>query len=133
MTPPLTGVLTIFYYKDAAAAAAWYDTLGFECIRREQGLILFRIQGEAMLALVAEGHGSQRPLEGREKGAILSLQTSDLDRCFEILRLRGVTGEARIHWGYGGRTREFKLYDPEGYTVEYFEWATAGDKAGPPE
>jgi len=123
MTPGLSGVLTIFYYRNLAAAAEWYArALGFECVRREEGLVLFRVNREAMLALVGDGHGSQRPIEGRQKGAILSLQTDNLDGWHAHLTARGVVDDTSIHPGYGGRTREFKLFDPEGYTVEFFEW-----------
>lgn len=122
--PGVTGILTIFYYRDLAAAADWYEhRLGFERACDFEGQILFRVHQENHLALVADGHGSQRPIVGRNKGAVLSIQTDDLEGWREHFAGRGFPLAKRdIVIGYGGRTREFKLYDPEGYAIEFFEW-----------
>lgn len=122
--PPIDGVLTMFYYENLPAAAEWYEhVLGFEKIMAFDGLALFRVHEGSQLALVGNGAGSQRPIAGTNKGAILSIQTRALQQWHERLfdlKAPG-TGEG-LQVGGDGRTVEFKVYDPEGYTIEFFEW-----------
>lgn len=122
--PPVDGVLTMFYYDDLQAAADWYEqVLGFEKILTFEGLALFRVHEGSQLALVGKGYGSQQPIAGTNKGAILSIQTRALQQWHERLfncQAEG-TGEG-LHLGGDGRTIEFKVRDPEGYTIEFFEW-----------
>jgi catechol 2,3-dioxygenase-like lactoylglutathione lyase family enzyme len=120
--PSITGVLTLFYYRDLAAARNWYENrLGFERTMDIEGGVIFRIHEHSHIALVAGDFGSQRPIGGRNKGAMLSIQTDQLEAWYR--RFAGVEGtESGICVGAGGRTREFKIYDPEGYSLEFFEW-----------
>ena len=120
--PSVAGVVTLFYYRDLPAARKWYDSrLGFECTMDIEGVVMYRIHEHSHLALVAADFGSQRPIDGTNKGAMISLQTDELNTWHR--RLAGVCGaEHGICVGAGGRTREFKVYDPEGYSLEFFEW-----------
>jgi catechol 2,3-dioxygenase-like lactoylglutathione lyase family enzyme len=120
----VTGVLTMFYYEDLPAAADWYvNKLGFERVQEFEGLVLLRIEGTSHLALIGAGYGSQRPFPGRDKGAILSIQTDALEQWHERLSAMDVEGAGQgLRNGAGGRTVEFKVYDPEGYTIEFFSW-----------
>jgi catechol-2,3-dioxygenase len=122
--PPIDGVLTMFYYEDLAAVTEWYErVMGFEKILAFDGLSLFRIHAGSHLALVGKDFGSQRPIAGIHKGAILSIQTRALQQWHERLYRHGVTGTGvGLQTGGGGRTIEFKVHDPEGYTIEFFEW-----------
>lgn len=122
--PDIRGVVTIFYYADLAEAARWYaEALGFESVVQLDGVEIFRIEGNAHLALVAEGKGSQPFIAGRAKSALLSIQTEDLEGWHDRLHALGVEGTGEgAQIGAGGATIEFKVYDPGGYTVEFFEW-----------
>lgn len=122
--PPIDGVLTMFYYDDLQAATEWYErVLGFEKILAFPGLTLFRVHQGSQLALVGNGSGSQTPIPGANKGAILSIQTRALRAWQERLIAHRApdTGEG-LQTGCDGRTIEFKIRDPEGYTIEFFQW-----------
>lgn len=122
--PGISGVVTIFYYADLPAASRWYtDVLGLEPVLHLDGVELFRIVGDAHLALVAEGKGSQPVIAGRDKSALLSIQTDDLEGWHARLFALGAEGTGEgAQVGADGTTIEFKVYDPGGYTVEFFEW-----------
>lgn len=122
--PPIDGVLTMFYYDDLAAATDWYEhVIGFEKILTFEGLALFRVHGGSQLALVGKGYGSQVPIAGTNKGAILSIHTRALQQWHERLFGRQVEGTGEgLHLGGDGRTIEFKVRDPGGYTIEFFDW-----------
>ncbi|AHE52714.1 hypothetical protein NX02_04865 [Sphingomonas sanxanigenens DSM 19645 = NX02] len=122
--PSIDGVLTMFYYRDLAAATDWYErVIGFEKILAFEGLSLFRVHQGSQLALVGEGFGSQQPIAGTNKGAILSIQTRVLQQWHERLFRYQVPGTGEgLQSGGGGLTIEFKVRDPEGYTIEFFEW-----------
>lgn len=122
--PPIDGVLTMFYYEDLPRATAWYEqVMGFEKLLALEGLSLFRVHEGSQLALVGGNAGSQRPIRGTNKGAILSIQTRELEAWHERLFRQQVPGTGiGLHSGCGGLTIEFKVRDPEGYTIEFFEW-----------
>lgn len=122
--PAIDTVLTMFYYDDLARAADWYaGVLGFPRLIDADGFVLFGITDQARLALVGAGRGSQQPIPGTNKGAMLSIQTSELDRWHAALFARNVPGTGvGLSIGGDGRTIEFKVTDPEGYTIEFFDW-----------
>lgn len=122
--PSIDGTYTMFYYRNQREAVRWYEeVLGFERVLSITGADLFRIHAHSHLALIAEGHGSQKATSVREKGAILSIQTSALEEWHARLFALGVegTGVGTVTGG-DGTTVEFKVYDPGGYTVEFFDW-----------
>jgi len=114
----------MFYYANLEEATRWYaDVMGFEHVLHLDGAEIFRIDGNAHLALVAEGKGSQPVIAGRGKSAMLSIQTDQLEAWHERLFALGVEGTGKgAHVGAGGTTIEFKVYDPGRYTIEFFEW-----------
>lgn len=122
--PVIDTVLTMFYYHDLAGAADWYaDVLGFPRLIDADGFVLFGITGQARLALVGAGRGSQQPIPGTNKGAMLSIQTHELEQWHAALFARQVPGTGvGLSVGGDGRTIEFKVTDPEGYTIEFFDW-----------
>lgn len=122
--PSIDGVLTMFYYEDLAAATDWYErVIGFEKLLDVAGFSLFRVHEGSQLALVGDGFGSQRSIPGTNKGAILSIQTRALQQWHERLFRYQVPGTGEgLQTGGDGRTIEFKVRDPEGYTIEFFEW-----------
>lgn len=120
---PVSGVHTMFYYDDLEAAIDWYEQVGFEKVLNLDFVCIFKITGSCFVSLVDATSGSQNPVRGPNKGAILSIETTDLEAWHEHLfakRIEGTGQGAEI--GCGGRTIEFKLRDPGGYTIEFFEW-----------
>jgi catechol 2,3-dioxygenase-like lactoylglutathione lyase family enzyme len=124
---PITGVITVFYYEDVRRALDFYErTIGLRKLADFGWGGLVELQPGTHLGLVDATGGSQRPIPGTNKGAILSLVTNDLEACFEQLRQAGALPPgAAIEPGCGGRTREFKIRDPGGYTIEFATWLVA--------
>jgi predicted enzyme related to lactoylglutathione lyase len=118
------GAITFFYYRDLERAAAFYrDVIGLPARMDSDWCVLLEIAPNVQLGLVNAQAGSQRPILGPHKGAILSLEVDDLEaRLARLKRLGGASLKTRIVEGCCGRTREFKIRDPEGYTVEFFTW-----------
>jgi predicted enzyme related to lactoylglutathione lyase len=121
---PLAGVHTFFYYDDLAAALHFYEhVLSFPKVADFGWCAIFRLHADAYLGLVNAARGSQRPIAGANKGAVLSLLTYDIEECLARAREAGVVGSAVTPVpGCDGRTREFRIRDPGGYTIEFFSW-----------
>lgn len=118
------GAYTLFYYDDMAVATHWYEhVVGFEKLLDYGWLAMFRLQERAYLGLVSSSFGSQRPVEGENRGVLLTISTDDLEGWHSRLFEKGVygTGEG-LYIGCDGLTIEFKIRDPGGYTLEFFEW-----------
>jgi predicted enzyme related to lactoylglutathione lyase len=127
---PISGTHTFFYYHDLPAAIHFYQhVLGFEKVADFDWCAIIRLHGDSHLGLVNATRGSQRPVAGTNKGAVLSLFTDDLEVCLSRARRAGVVSATTIPVpGCEGRTREFRIFDPGGYTLEFFCWA---DGIGP--
>jgi catechol 2,3-dioxygenase-like lactoylglutathione lyase family enzyme len=123
--PSTLGVATFFYYDDLRSAVDWYETrLGLRKVFDGGWVAIFRISGRAHLGLVDASSGSQSPVAGQNKGALLAVGTGDLAAWFRHVRKR-VPGQVvgKIHVGSHGLTRQFQVRDPGGYIVEFFQWA----------
>jgi catechol 2,3-dioxygenase-like lactoylglutathione lyase family enzyme len=118
------GAITLFYYDDVETATHWYEeVIGFEKVLDHGWLAVFRLRDHAYLGLVSSSAGSQRPLDGPNKGVLLTIATRDLERWHARLFERGVPGTGEgLQIGGEGLTIEFKVRDPGGYTLEFFEW-----------
>ena len=125
--PRISGAVTLFYYDEIATAARWYeDVIGFEKQVDLGWLALFQVADQAYLGLVAAEAGSQQPIPGANKGAILSIVTTDLEKWHRRLFAAGLPGTGEgLEIGCGGLSIEFKVRDPGGYTIEFFEWIDA--------
>lgn len=130
---PVTGVHTFFYYDDLPAALHFYEcVLGFPKMVDYGWCAIFQLHGNAFLGLVNATHGSQRPVADLNKGAVLSLLTHDLEQCLARAKRAGVLAASAVPTsGCDGRTREFRICDPGGYTIEFFSWVDATTLAGP--
>lgn len=124
LASPPEGVITFFYYEDLNQAAAFYrERLGLRSLMVSDWCVIFELNRGARLGLVNATAGSQQPIAGRNKGAILSLQIDEVGACLERMKRCGLAPlSAELVEGCGGRTREFKISDPEGYVIEFFEW-----------
>ena len=125
---PVAGVHTFFYYDDLPAALFFYEhLLEFPKVMDFGWCAIFQLYGNAYLGLVNATRGSQRPISGCEKGAVLSLLTNDLDGCLARAKRAGVVAPTLMPVaGCDGRTREFKIRDPGGYSIEFFAWVVPG-------
>ncbi|HEY0315736.1 MAG TPA: VOC family protein [Sphingomonas sp.] len=118
------GAITLFYYDDVEAATRWYEhVIGFEKCVDYGWLAIFRMVDHAYLGLVSGEAGSQRPIPGANKGVQVTISTHDLEQWHSRLYQAQVPGTGvGLEIGCDGHTIEFKVVDPEGYTVEFFEW-----------
>lgn len=118
------GVVTFFYYDDLAGAVAFYEgVIGLRKVMQNEWCGMFELRPGTLLGLVNGVAGSQAPIAGTNKGAIVSLEVEDLDACLALMKARGVVSQdAALEPGCAGRTWEFKLSDPGGYCLEFFRW-----------
>lgn len=131
-TPPIPslastsikGIITFFYYDNVAAAAEFYErAVGLKTAEDFGWCRILELQPRTFLGLMNATSGSQRPVAGTNKGVLLSIETADLDACLARLMRTGAAPLSTIvEPGCEGRTREFKIVDPGGYTVEFFRW-----------
>lgn len=122
--PRIGGVMTIFYYESIAPIIPFYEELlGFERVLDHGWVVILQIAEGCRLALVEGEGGSQRAIAGTNKGATLSIETRDLANWHDRLLASGanLTGVG-LDMGCDGRTIEFRVLDPGGYTVEFLEW-----------
>ncbi len=118
------GAITLFYYDDVEQAIQWYEhVVGFEKVVDYGWLAIFRMREHAYLGLVDGSAGSQRPIKGPNKGALVTIATHDLEWWHNRLFRAGVPGTGNgLQIGCDGNTIEFQIRDPGGYTLEFFEW-----------
>jgi|GEM_PF-196449 len=120
--PSIAGGVPFFYYHDLAKAADWYEhKLGLKKYADEGWVVIFELTPSSYIGLVDATGGSLRPIE--DKGALLSIETEDLEAWYE--RLRNINGINMIHGietGGHGLIEEFRMTDPGGYIVEFFRW-----------
>jgi catechol 2,3-dioxygenase-like lactoylglutathione lyase family enzyme len=118
------GVVTFFYYDDLASAVAFYErVIGLRKVLENEWCGLFELRPGTLLGLVDAVAGSQTPIPGRNKGAIVSIETDRLEACLARMKALGVVAQsAELERGCAGRTWEFKIHDPAGYCLEFFRW-----------
>jgi len=118
------GVITFLSYEDLPAAVSFYRELAGLRIAEDFGwCCLLELQPCTYLGLIDATAGSQRPVVGANKGVLVSLEVADLATCLERARRLGlVAADTRLVPGCRGRTREFRIVDPGGYSVEFFSW-----------
>jgi predicted enzyme related to lactoylglutathione lyase len=122
---PIKGVVTLFYYEDMRRALEFYErTIGLRKVVDFGWCALLQIFPNVHLGLIDSTSGSQRPIPGSNKGAMITLETDDLQACLDRMRRLGVAGtQTQVQYNERSRTYDFKVYDPEGYTIEFFCWA----------
>jgi predicted enzyme related to lactoylglutathione lyase len=122
---PIKGVITLFYYEDVRRALDFYErVIGLRKVVDFGWCALLEIFPNVHLGLIDSTGGSQRPIPGSNKGAIITLETDDLQACLARMCSLGVAGpQTRVEYNERSRTYDFKVYDPEGYTIEFFCWA----------
>lgn len=124
IAPPYTGAITFFYYDKLEAAVCWYrDVIGLEPLMVEDWMALFQVTPGHRLGLVGASEGSQSPIEGSNKGTMLSIETDCLEDWHKRFLEAGADGlDGGFQPGCRGRTIEFRVRDPGGYYIEFFRW-----------
>lgn len=126
--PAVNAIVPNFYYKDLAAARAWYiDKIGFKALYDDGWVVILAIGDGMQLALVDGTKGLMRPVE--EKGTMLSIETDALEEWHK--RIGAIDG---IHWVKPDGDKpigqindhkdieEFRVLDPGGYLIEFYRW-----------
>ena len=118
----ISGGVPFFYYQDLAVAADWYEhTLGLRKVADEGWVAIIEITPTSFIGLVNATDGTLRP--AAEKGAVLSIETPDLEAWHEKLTATpGSNITQNIEIGAKGKIEEFRMQDPGGYVVEFFRW-----------
>jgi lactoylglutathione lyase len=110
--------LVFFYYKDLAAAAAFYENVLGLTLSVDQGWCkIFQITPQSFVGLVDGENGTHKPND--TKPVILSFVSDQVDDWYAHLKAHNVTifKELKSHESIG--VRGFMALDPEGYTLEF--------------
>ena len=120
--PTIKAGVPFFYYHNLEEAAAWYEhKLGLKKHADEDWVVIFELNPSSHIGLVNASSGAMQPT--KEKGAMLSIETDDLEGWYEKLQsTEGINMINGIEVGAQGLIDEFTVQDPGGYTVEFFRW-----------
>ncbi len=119
--PPIVGQVTFLYFNDIDAAARFYGgTLGLAKTFDLGWVRIFALSPTSSVGLVDGKSGAHRP--AAEKPVMLSLVVDDADRWYAYLKGRGVEIKQPPSDGTRVRVRAFGFSDPEGHTLEVFQW-----------
>jgi len=119
--PPIAGQVTFLYFNDVQAAARFYgETLGLAKTFDLGWVKIFKLSPTSSVGLVDGQSGAHRP--SAEKPVMVSLVVDDVDRWYAYLKGRGVEIEEPPSDGTRVRVRAFAFRDPEGHSLEVFQW-----------
>ena len=119
MTPPSAPsfAITFLYYRDLAAAEAFYrDTLGLSLAIDQGWAKIFRLAGGAHVGLVDETHGMNRWQVN--KCVQLCLRVEDVDAWFHWADTQKLANLSQMFQNDEIGIRAFIFNDPEGYQIE---------------
>ncbi len=119
-TAPAThGMMTFFYYDNHTEAVDFYkNTLGFKEVLNDGWIVIVEAAPGSRIALADSIKGSLKPV--KDKGALIAVETEELESWFEVLKARGV--QFISGWEDGDYVQQFRIYDPGGYIVEFVRW-----------
>lgn len=121
--PPITGTVFFLYYDDVRAAIRWYEEkLRFRNVYDDDWVAILEIMPGAFIGLVNATEGTQHPVPGHNKGALVAIETKDLRGWRDQLAAIEVPIFRDIHKGAKGKTDTFHVLDPGGYIVEFYKW-----------
>ena len=126
--PAVNAIVPNFYYKDLAAARAWYiDKIGFKSLYDDGWVVIVAIGNGMQLALVDGNKGLMRAVD--EKGTMLSIETDALEawhkRIGAIDGIRWVKPDGDKPIGQINDHKdiqEFRVLDTGGYLIEFYRW-----------
>ncbi len=121
-TPPrpagATLAITFLYYRDMAAAEAFYrDVMGFD-LAIDQGHLakIMRMADGAHIGLVDEAHGMHKWAETRP--VQVCIRVPDADAWYAYIQSVGVANLSKFFINDTIGIRAFVFDDPEGYQIE---------------
>ena len=109
--------ITFLYYRDLAAAEAFYrDTLGLPLAIDQGWSKIFRLADGAHVGLVDEAHGMNNWQEA--KCVQLCLRVPDVDAWHDWATRENLSDLSRMFQNDALGIRAFTFRDPEGYQIE---------------
>ena len=112
------GNLVFFYYKNLAAAQAFYEgVLGFPRVLDYEFATIHRISESSFIGLVDEARGMHKSTE--PKTVTLAMITDEVNGWFAYLTGKGVTMRSPLRNATRHPTQGFVATDPEGYFLEF--------------
>ena len=120
--PSTNSSVTFLYYKNLAEAENFYGgILGFKKDFDGGWVKIFRIADGGRVGIVDETKGLLKTAS--DKPVMLSIDTSEIGRWYERVKLKGASYiKTHLKPEGGNFVTSFMLIDPEGYHVEFFQW-----------
>jgi len=119
--PPVSGQVTFLYYEDLERAGKFYgETLGLKVTLDLDWVKMYETSPGAIVGLVSATGGAHRPSE--DKPVMVSLVVEDADAWHAYLKKQGVDVPNAPKDSTKVNVRSFGFKDPEGYTLEVFQW-----------
>ncbi len=109
--------IIFLYYRDLAPVSEFYESIiGLELVEDYDWAKVYRIIGDAYLAIVDEKKGFHN---AQEKNAVLiGLVVDDVPWWYEYLTSKGVKMLTEVRQDDEVQVRGFNCQDPGGYSVE---------------
>ncbi len=109
--------ITFLYYRDLAPISAFYENIiGLELVQDYGWAKVYRVNGNAYLAIVDEKEGFY---DAQEKNAVLfGLIVDDVPWWYEYLTSKGVKILTELSQSERIQVQAFKCQDPGGYAIE---------------
>jgi len=119
--PPVSGQVTFLYYEDLERAGQFYgQTLGLKATTDLDWVKIYEVSPGSSLGLVSATGGTHRP--SKDKPVMVSLVVEDADAWYAYLKKQGVDLPNPPKDSTKVNVRAFGFNDPEGYTLEVFQW-----------
>lgn len=114
---PVDLSITFLYYRDLAAACAFYErVLGLELAIDQGWSKIYRITGQAHVGLVDETRGMHRASD--PKPVQICIRVPDVEAWHRWAEAQGVQALTEPRSSTALRIRAFVFNDPEGYQIE---------------
>jgi lactoylglutathione lyase len=114
---PVELQITFLYYRDLAAAAAfWERVLGLTLTIDQGWSRIYRIAGAAHVGLVDETRGMHRAAD--PKPVQICIRVPDVDAWHDWAQAQAVPGLTAPRSNAALGIRAFVFHDPEGYQIE---------------
>ncbi|HSW79970.1 MAG TPA: VOC family protein [Candidatus Saccharimonadales bacterium] len=115
----------VFYVKDTAKTADFYDKLGFHFEKREPDHLSVRLNWFWMDFHPQDKEDKpefqkEANLENKGAGLFIYVSVDDVDEFYEGLKAKGLKPSSEPRdWPWGNR--EFVIRDPDGYKLVFFK------------
>lgn len=123
--PPfsITENILMFYYKNLSAALPFYEeTLGLTRTFDEDWVKIYQLTATSSIGLIQEGEGAFHRAQ-TDNAVMLNIVTEDVDAWYGYLkRDPGIVFLKDVYNSDQAHIRAFLIEDPEGYSIEFFQW-----------